>query len=131
MSSKLAVGLDNVGAVTLDPPLRDSTIQSLRVFKGVCIKIRNSLLAGSNEVVSPTAVSRELIKANADKLSGSCPNGIGVLKKEEASSAMETGREASFSFLEPAEGWTIEYGGSWCEVSAFIVHVIVGAETLA
>lgn len=120
MTSNLAAARpSNVGAVSHDPPsLCDSTVQSLRVYKEVCTRIRSSLLAGRNDVVSPTTVSRELVKDTADKLGGSCQNGNGAFL-EEASSAMEpeSGSEASCAFVEPAEGWTIEYGGSWCEVS--------------
>ena len=126
MTSKLvAERLSNSGAVSCDPPLCDSTIQSLRVFKEVCTTMRSSLMAGSNEVVSPTAVSRELIKDTADKLSASCPNGNGALH-EDASSSRVSGQEASCPFVESAVGWTIEYGGRWCEVSAVILASYCG-----
>lgn len=118
-SNPAAARPSSVGAVSSHPAsLCDSTIQSLTVYKDVCTRVRNSLLAGRNEIVSPTTVTRELVKDAAARQGDSAvQNGNGALQ-EEASSAMdsEPERDKSCPFLEPAEGWTIEYGGTWCEV---------------
>lgn len=94
------------------------TVQTLRVYKEVCHRIRSSLVAGRNEIVSPTTISRTLVKEMVQKeeeeVSVSCSNG-------EAPSAESPGgamaAEESCPFLEPAEGWSIEYSGGGCEVS--------------
>jgi len=103
--------------------LSESTIQKLSVFKDVCTRIRNSLLAGRNDVISPGTLSESLIKAAAasrQKDASACQNGT-CESHDENSSGMAMEAEPSenpgCSFLEPAEGWTVEYGCSWCEVS--------------
>lgn len=88
-----------------------TTIQNLRVFKEVCHRIRSSLLEGKNEIVSPTSISKVLVKENVDKDSVSPSNGAHVGSKEGVA------MEESCPFLEPAEGWTIEYSAGGCEVS--------------
>ena len=99
--------------------LDESAVQSLRVYKEVCHRVRTSLLAGKNEIVSPTSITRSLVKesqegrgANGEAPSAGSPGG-----------AMEhTAAEESCPFLEAAEGWTIEYSGGGCEVCVWPRH---------
>lgn len=95
------------------PSAESPTIQSLRVYKDVCHRIRNSLVAGRNEIVSPTTISRLLVKEKRDVSSDEAPSA------ESPGGAMEhsTTSEESCPFLEAAEGWTIEFSGGGCEVS--------------
>ena len=107
--------------------LSESTIQKLSVFKDVCTRIRSSLLAGRNEIISPGTLSENLIKAAAasrQKDYSACQNGASESHEENSPGGMamdaepSEARDRGCSFLEPAEGWTVEYGGSWCEVSS-------------
>lgn len=99
----------------------ETTIQNLRVYKEVCHRIRSSLVAGGNELVSPTTISKLLVKEMKEG------EDVVTFTIDEAPSAVSPGgamghttTEDSCPFLEPAEGWTIEYSaGANCEVSLF------------
>ncbi len=96
----------------------ETTIQNLRVYKEVCHRIHSSLIAGGNEIVSPTTISKLLVKEKEEscRITASLTNGES-LSRETSGGAMEhTTTGDSCPFLEPAEGWTIEYSGAGCEV---------------
>lgn len=91
----------------------ESTVRSLQVFKDVCHKVRTSLLAGKNEIVSPTTITRALVSERQDV---SCQDGEAPSAESPVSAMEHTTTEESCPFLEAAEGWSIEYSGSGCEV---------------
>jgi hypothetical protein len=109
-------------------------LEKLRVYKQVCQKVRSSLVAGRDEIVSPSAFLEALIESNSKKLvgsSGSIDSGIfpgeapaadspkGAPKAERSASRSSNGSAnggGECRFVEPAEGWTIEYSDKWCEV---------------
>ncbi len=124
----------SLAAVPCQPlsSVSESTLQSLSVFKDVCTRIRSSLLAGRNEVISPATLSRELIKDAAagrgDTATTSSQTGNGIVTGETSdTSAMEAGPVEACPFLEPADGWSIEYGGAWCEVSNVLLLLSVSS----
>ena len=111
-------------------------LEKLRVYKQVCQKVRSSLVAGRDEIVSPSAFLESLVESNSKKLvgsSGSIDSGIfpgeapaadspkGAPKAERSASRSSNGSTSGGGgecrFVEPAEGWTIEYSDKWCEVS--------------
>ena len=120
----------NSNVVTPDP----NFLEKLRVYKQVCHKVRSSLVAGRDEIVSPNAFLESLIESNSKKLvgsSGSIDSGIfpgeapaadspkGAPKAERSASRSSNGSAngaGECRFVEPAEGWTIEYSDKWCEV---------------
>ena len=120
------VGRANNGGAEPHDPLFElesesaATIQHLRVYKEVCHKLRSSLVDASNEIVSPTTISRALVKESMEKQSVSCPNGAFLGEAPSANcpgGAMEYGTAGdSCPFLEAAEGWIIEYSKSECQV---------------
>ena len=120
----------NSNVVTPDP----NFLEKLRVYKQVCQKVRSSLVAGRDEIVSPNAFLESLVESNSKKLvgsSGSIDSGIfpgeapaadspkGAPKAERSASRSSNGSAnggGECRFVEPAEGWTIEYSDKWCEV---------------
>lgn len=89
-----------------------TAVHTLRVYKEVCQTIRSSLVAGRNEIVSPTTISKSLVKEAVQRANGE------ARPAESPEGAMEhIVVEETCPFLEPAEGWTIEYSGGSCEVS--------------
>lgn len=95
-----------------------SALQSLRVYKEVCHRVRTSLVAGKNEIVSPTTITRALVK-ESQGTNGEAPSA------ESPGGAMEhTVAEENCPFLEAAEGWTLEYSGGGCEV-CLVVELLV------
>ena len=115
-------------------------LEKLRVYKQVCHKVRSSLVAGRDEIVSPTSFLDALIESNNKKLvgsSGSIDSGIfpgeapaadspkGAPKAERSGSRNSngSGNGGECRFVEPAEGWTIEYSDKWCEVRNVMVSV--------
>ena len=91
----------------------ESTIQSLQVFKDVCHKVRTSLLAGKDEIISPTTITRALVSERQDV---SCQDGEAPSAESPVNAMEHTATEESCPFLEAAEGWTVEYSGTGCEV---------------
>lgn len=68
-------------------------------------------MAGRNEIVSPTTITKALVKESNDKQDGEAPSA------QSPSGAVEnTATEENCPFLEAAEGWCIEYSGGGCEV---------------
>lgn len=94
-----------------------TNVQTLRVYKDVCHRIRSSLVAGRNEIVSPTTISKSLVKENLQKQAVSFPNGEAPSAESPGGAMEHTVAEESCPFLEAAEGWAIEYSGGGCEVS--------------
>lgn len=94
-----------------------TSLHTLRVYKEVCHRIRSSLVAGRNEIVSPTTISKSLVKETMQKQEMSCLNGEAPSAESPGGAMEHTVVEESCPFLEAAEGWTIEYSGGGCEVS--------------
>ena len=94
----------------------ETTVRNLRVYKDVCHRIRSSLLAGRNEIVSPTTLSKLLVKESSQKEESSFPNGEAPAAESPGGAMEHTVTEDSCPFLEPAEGWTVEYSATGCEV---------------
>lgn len=119
-------------------PIDSNFIEKLRVYKQVCQKVRSSLVAGRDEIVSPTTFMESLVECNSSKVlvgsSGSIDSGIfpgeapaadsprGAPKAERSSSRNSNnggggnGSSNECRFIETAEGWTIEYNEKCCEV---------------
>ena len=97
-------------------PGSEVTIQTLRVYKDVCHRIRSALVAGRNEIVSPTTISKLLVKESLEKEEASLPNGEAPSAESPGGAMEHTTTEDSCPFLEQAEGWTVEYSGAGCEV---------------
>ena len=122
----------NTGGMNVMPD--PNFLEKLRVYKQVCQKVRSSLVAGRDEIVSPSAFLEALVESNSKKLvgsSGSIDSGIfpgeapaadspkGAPKAERSASRNSNGSGnggGECRFVEPAEGWTIEYSDKWCEV---------------
>ena len=107
----------------------NDTMEKLRVYKQVCLKIRSTLVSGREDLVSPTLVTRNFVEGFASSLNDR-------LLSEQAMNRGDTsvyglanshGNGASANcaaesrpvcpFIEPAEGWTIEYSETTCDVS--------------
>lgn len=118
--SSLAEPASIGGAISHCPPsVPAEFLLNLRVYKDVCHRIRSSLVAGRNDIVSPTTITRTLVK---EKQEASCPNGAFIGEAPSAARSSDSADEhvsdeVNCPFLEEAEGWTIEYSGGTCEVS--------------
>ena len=93
------------------------------IFLKVCHKIRSSLVAGRDEIVSPCSLSRALIDSRENfGGSGSIDSGIfpGEAPSAESPGGAQAGRPSSRNsecpFVEAAEGWSVEYCEKYCEV---------------
>lgn len=113
-------------------------VEKLRVYKQVCLKVRSSLVAGRDEIVSPASFLESLVvESSAPKLvssSGSidsgifpgeapaaeCPKGARNAERAGSRNSNEGGDECRF--VEAADGWTIEYNEKCCEVSCIMVE---------
>lgn len=99
-------------------------LEQLRLFKQVSHKIRSCLVAGREEVVSPTAVCRTFMDAfDMEKAgeSGSTDSGIFPGEAPSADSPGGAARSSSRNgrdcpFIETADGWCVEYYEKECEV---------------
>lgn len=91
----------------------ECTVQSLKVFKDVCHRVRTSLLAGKDEIISPTTITRALV---SERQYLSCQDGEAPSAESPVGAMEHTATEESCPFLEAADGWAIEYSGSGCEV---------------
>lgn len=98
------------------------SVHTLRVFKDVCYRIRSSLVAGKNEIVSPTTVSRLLVKESLEKQGAA--NGAPSANSPGDAMKHNAEEETKCPFLEEAEGWTVEYSGAKCEVSKNLEYVV-------
>lgn len=90
--------------------MAESVVEQLRVYKQVCRKIRSSLVAGREELVSPGVVSRSFMEI-LDKMAVAASTDSGIYPGE---GSPARGNECPF--VEPAEGWSVEYGEKLCEV---------------
>ncbi len=93
--------------------MADSVLDRLRVYKQVCQKICTSLVAGREEVVSPTTVSRSFLDS-LEQLAPATSTDSGIFAGDGVSVVGERG---GCPFVEPADGWSIEYSEKRCEVS--------------
>jgi len=101
-------------------------LEQLKLFRQVCLKIRSSLVAGREEVVSPTAVCRTFMDAfEAEKAGESGSTDSGIFPGSEAPSAESAGGASRSNsrngtdcpFIEHADGWSVEYYEKDCEVT--------------
>ena len=99
-----------------------STIEKLRVYKQVCLKIRSALVSGREDLVSPTCITKTFFEEEEEELnrplSFTClENGI---SREEVSTEVlredENGCQPACPFIEEAEGWRVEYCEYKCQV---------------
>ncbi len=93
-----------------------NVLDRLRVYKQVCQKIRTSLVAGREEVVSPTTVSRSFLES-FEKLAPATSTDSGIFAGDGGSVLGEGVRKGGCPFVEAADGWNIEYSEKNCEVS--------------
>jgi hypothetical protein len=77
-------------------------------------------LAGRNEIVSPTTITKALVKETQGQ--GEAPSA------ESPGGALEhtATEEVLCPFLETAEGWSIEYSGGSCQVYILWFGVVGG-----
>lgn len=117
-----------------------ATIDKLRVFKQVCLKIRSTLVSGREDLVSPTLVTRNFVEGFMTSLNDRVlPEHSLDSNAEEAARGYEEpasyGNGASANsgkacgdpecpFIEPAEGWSIEYFENSCKVRACEANLI-------
>lgn len=103
-----------------------NVLEQLRLFKQVSQKIRTSLVAGREEIVSPTVVWKTFMDAfDLDRTGESGSTDSGIFPGEAPSadspggavrSSSRNGRECPF--IEPVDGWSVEYyENRECEVS--------------
>ncbi len=100
-------------------------LEQLRLFRQVCQKIRSSLVAGREEIVSPTVVCRTFMDAfETEKTGESGSTDSGIFPGEAPSAECPGGAARASSragqecpFIEAADGWTVEYYEKDCEVS--------------
>ena len=103
-----------------------STIEKLRVYKQVCLKIRSALVSGREDLVSPTCITKTFFEEEQNELnrplSFTClENGI---SREDVLTEVLRGEENGYhqpcsqpcSFVEEAEGWRVEYCEYKCQV---------------
>ena len=100
-------------------------LDQLRHFRQVCQKIKSSLVAGREEVVSPTEVCRSFMEAFENEKAGESGSTDSGIFPEELSSADSPGAASRSSsrttmhvcpFIEASDGWTVEYFEKDCEV---------------
>lgn len=101
--------------------MSECVLEQLRVYKQVCQKIRTSLVAGREEVVSPRTVSRSFLDSY-DKLAPASSTDSGIFPEDGAAPGDSPLRSCECPFVEPAEGWVVEYSKKQqCEVSPLSV----------
>lgn len=107
-----------------------ATLEKLRVYKQVCLKIRSTLVSGRDDLVSPTLVTRNFAEGFATSLNDrilsehSLDSSVEDALGYEETSSYGNGASANAvkecgpfcPFIEPAEGWSIEYSEKRCEV---------------
>lgn len=123
-----------------------ATLEKLRVYKQVCLKIRSSLVSGRDDLVSPTLVTRNFVEGFAASLNDPILSKHTLERKireeEERERSEISGYRSSSSygngasancgggdrkaggegsspdcpFIEPAEGWSTEYYETRCQV---------------
>lgn len=97
-------------------------VEELRVFKEVCNKIRTTLVAGREEVVSPRAVTKSFLD-RVDRIistpsTKNAENGPGPWDNENTTARWSS----ECPFVEKADGWTVEYCETNCESCGAIGH---------
>ena len=108
-----------------------STLEKLRVYKQVCLKIRSTLVSGREDVVSPTSITKKFFDSSDDGVNRRVPpcysveNGIDTEESDldrsrKARSDSKNGgvspRRHRCPFVEEAEGWRVEYCEYRCQV---------------
>ena len=94
--------------------MNTSVLDRLRVYKQVCHKIRTSLVAGREEIVSPRTVSRSFLEF-CDKLEPASSTDSGIFPGDGALGDSPA-RQTECPFIEAADGWNVEYSERQCEV---------------
>ena len=122
-----------------------ATLEKLRVYKQVCLKIRSSLVSGRDDLVSPTLVTRNFVEGFTASLNDPILSKHALERKireeEERERSEISGYRSSSSygngasancggggnpkregsppecpFIESAEGWSTEYYETRCQV---------------
>lgn len=101
----------NVGAHTA---MTDSVLERLRVYKQVCRKIRSSLVAGREEVVSPSTICRSFLDSY-ENMAPATSTDSGIFPGD-ARESPQLPFQSDCPFVEAADGWTVEYCEKRCEV---------------
>ena len=96
------------------------------MYKQVCRKIRASLVAGREEVVSPTAVCRSFLDSFG-RMAPATSTDSGIFPGDGRENAPRHNTDCPF--VEAAEGWTIEYSEKFCEVGRPTLLCTVAAES--
>lgn len=109
-----------------------AAMENLKVYKQVCMKIRTTLVSGREDLVSPTLVTRNFVEGFAKCLNDRIlPEHSLTAEADESplggyaeplygngasANAMDHCTVPFCPFIEPAEGWEIEYSETRCEV---------------
>ena len=111
------------------------TMDKLRVYKQVCLKIRSTLVSGREDLVSPTLVTRNFVEGFASSMNDRLLSEQAMDRSDRSvySTTNSFGNGASAKsaddcgplcpFIEPAEGWSIEYSEVMCDVSFTLRYV--------
>lgn len=105
------------------------TMDKLRVYKQVCLKIRSTLVSGREDLVSPTLVTRNFVEGFASSMNDrllsdqamnrtdhTMYNATGNGASAKSADNGDCGNGPNCPFIEPAEGWTVEYSELICTV---------------
>ncbi len=118
----------------------NDTMDKLKVYKQVCLKVRSTLVSGREDLVSPTLVTRNFVEGFASTLNDRLLSEQAMNNREQSvySATNSFGNGASAKsvdecrpacpFIEPAEGWSIEYSEAVCEVSEMMVELVLTFE---
>ena len=109
-----------------------ASLDELRVYKSVCLKIRSTLVSGREDLVSPTIVTKHFVDGFTASLNegGSIPNrsvetgeamvmdaiGNGCPMDGDLESSEGNGSRNTCPFVESCPGWNVEYSEKRCEV---------------
>ena len=107
----------------------NDTMDRLRVYKQVCLKIRSTLVSGREDLVSPTLVTRNFVEGFASSLNDRLLSEQAMNRTDQtvynATNSFGNGASAmpadcvgpTCPFIIPAEGWSVEYSEVICSVS--------------
>ena len=108
----------------------NNTMEKLRVYKQVCLKIRSTLVSGREDLVSPTLVTRNFVEGFTSSLNDRVLSEHALDQGEDSSmytgvNSFGNGASANSTvdcgpvcpFIEQTEGWKVEYCEKRCEVS--------------
>lgn len=111
--------------------INNDTMDKLRVYKQVCLKIRSTLVSGREDLVSPTLVTRNFVEGFASSLNDRLLSEQAMNRTDQtvynATSSFGNGASANSAdedcggptcpFIMPVDGWSVEYSEVICSVS--------------